>query len=195
MKIGVFGGTFNPPHRGHNLLLKEISKQEHFDKIIIIPSNMPPHKNVEHNDPARRMEMARLAFPEYEVSDIELRRGGKSYTCDTLAELKKQYPDDTLCLICGSDMFKTLPRWRSPERIIRLAQVVTAARDKRDQWRLRLAKLWYSLRYGAVCRIVKLDPIVISSSEIRLSGLEGEDISQWVLPDVYEYIVKNGLYR
>ena len=158
MKIGVFGGTFNPPHRGHNLLLKEISKQEHFDKIIIIPSNMPPHKNVEHNDPARRM-------------------------------------DDTLCLICGSDMFKTLPRWRSPERIFRLAQVVTAARDKRDQWRLRLAKLWYSLRYGAVCRIVKLDPIVISSSEIRLSGLEGEDISQWVLPDVYEYIVKNGLYR
>lgn len=92
-------------------------------------------------------------------------------------------------------MFKTLPRWRSPERIFRLAQVVTAARDKRDQWRLRLAKLWYSLRYGAVCRIVKLDPIVISSSEIRLSGLEGEDISQWVLPDVYEYIVKNGLYR
>ena len=78
MKIGVFGGTFNPPHRGHNLLLKEISKQEHFDKIIIIPSNMPPHKNVERNDPAQRMEMARLAFPEYEVSDIVLRRGGKS---------------------------------------------------------------------------------------------------------------------
>lgn len=195
MKIGVFGGTFNPPHRGHNLLLKEISKQEHFDKIIIIPSNMPPHKNVEHNDPARRMEMARLAFPEYEVSDIELRRGGKSYTCDTLAELKKQYPDDTLCLICGSDMFKTLPRWRSPERIFRLAQVVTAARDKRDQWRLRLAKLWYSRVTAQSARIVKLDPIVISSSEIRLSGLEGEDISQWVLPDVYEYIVKNGLYR
>ena len=195
MKIGVFGGTFNPPHRGHNLLLKEISKQEHFDKIIIIPSNMPPHKNVERNDPAQRMEMARLAFPEYEVSDIELRHGGKSYTCDTLAELKKQYPEGTLCLICGSDMFKTLPKWRSPERIFQLAQVVTAARDKRDQWRLRLAKLWYRLRYGAVCRIVKLDPIVISSSEIRLSGLEGEDISQWVLPDVYEYIVKNGLYR
>ncbi len=79
MKIGVFGGTFNPPHRGHNLLLKEISKQEHFDKIIIIPSNMPPHKNVERNDPAQRMEMARLAFPEYEVSDIEPARRQKLY--------------------------------------------------------------------------------------------------------------------
>lgn len=195
MKIGVFGGTFNPPHRGHNLLIEEISKQEHFDKVIIVPSNMPPHKSVDHNAPQHRMAMARLAFPKYEVSDIELRRGGKSYTCDTLAQLKELYPNDTLCLICGSDMFKTLLKWREPKKIFRLAEIVTAARDNHSQIGLYIAKFWYRIRYRAKCRIVKLDPIVISSSEIRLSGLEGDDISQWVLPAVYDYITQYKLYR
>ncbi len=194
MRIGIFGGTFNPPHKGHSLLLKEISRKIEFDRIIIIPASIPPHKEVADNLPLDRLEMTRLAFPGYEISDMELRRTGPSYTCDTLRELNGQYPADELYFICGSDMFLTLDQWHFPRQIFKYATIVTAARDKRMALRLIWRKLHYFFRYRGRCKIVCLKPLIISSTDIRQNAYGGEDISTWVEPAVYDYIRAKNLY-
>ena len=195
MKIGIFGGTFNPPHNGHILLLKRMRKALHLDKMIVIPSNMPPHKDVTDNNPEHRMNMTKLAFPEYSVSDIEIKRGGKSYTYETLEELKSVYPQDKLYFICGSDMFLTFDEWKCPERIFKAAVVVTSARGYHEYPSLIKKKLFLKKKYGAVTRIVYFKPYVMSSTQIRDMAKNGDDLSKAVPNNVAAYIEENGLYK
>ena len=116
MRTGVFGGTFNPVHNGHIHLARTYFDALRLDRMLVIPTCLPPHKPGEQlADGADRLAMCRLAFdglPGFEASDIELRRGQKSYTVDTLEQLAKEYPDDGFYLIMGSDMFLTLTGWR-----------------------------------------------------------------------------------
>ncbi|MBQ4604816.1 MAG: nicotinate (nicotinamide) nucleotide adenylyltransferase, partial [Clostridia bacterium] len=132
-KIGVFGGTFNPPHLGHVRLANEAADRIGADKVLIIPSCIPPHKmpgKLAGGD--ERMEMCRLAFEgeRFEVSSIELDRGNKSYTVETLRELKKIYPDAELFFIIGSDMLRTFTRWYCWEEIMTLATICAASREE-----------------------------------------------------------------
>lgn len=195
MKIGVFGGTFNPPHNGHIQLLKRIEKRLKLDRVIVIPSNLPPHKEVAENYPVHRINMARLAFPDYEVSDMEITRGGKSYTYMTLEELHEMNPGDKLYFICGSDMFLTFDEWKNPERIFKVATVVTSARDKREYLSLLKKKLFLKKKYKAKTDIVFMKPYVLSSTDIRLAVNDGESITDDVPEGVMAYIKENGLYK
>ena len=116
MKLGFFGGTFNPPHLGHVRAAEAAAKTLGLDVLYVIPAGIPPHKELPANsaDPDQRLEMACLAFgeiPGVQVLDWELRRPGRSYTSDTVERLVKAHPGDELWLLCGTDMFETLPSW------------------------------------------------------------------------------------
>ena len=122
MKIGIYGGTFNPPHLGHVTAARSVFDLLRLDRLLVIPAGLPPHKDLPDHSPtpAQRREMTRLAVEQMgldgkaEVLDMELSRAGKSYTSDTLAELKERYPDDELWLLMGTDMFLTLQAWHAP---------------------------------------------------------------------------------
>ena len=125
MRIGIYGGTFNPIHAAHVHLVREFIKRLSLDRVILIPTGTPPHKATHQlASGADRIEMCRLAAADIAecpvtVSDIEVLRTGKSYTADTMTELKAQYPDDELFLLMGEDMFCTVEKWYHPERIFR----------------------------------------------------------------------------
>ena len=200
MKIGVYGGSFNPPHLGHVRAAQACKQALGLDRVLVIPASIPPHKQLTSSSasPEDRLALTRLAFealPGFEVLDLEIRREGKSYTSDTLVALKQKYPNDQLVLICGSDMFLTLSEWHEPETIFRLAVVATAAREKWKLFRLWLKKIGYRLRFGAHTVVVPLTPMEISSSAVREAVRRGEGISNEVPPAVERYIRENHLYE
>ena len=123
MKIGIYGGTFDPPHLGHMEAARTALEQMNLDRLIIIPDCEPPHKDLaeEAATPQQRLEMAALMAdglgPRAEVSDLEIRREGKSYTADTVEALHETFPEDELWLLMGTDMFLTVQNWYQPERI------------------------------------------------------------------------------
>lgn len=198
MKLGVYGGTFNPVHCGHVRLARRYMEAAALDRLLVVPARIPPHKEAPDLIAGEdRMEMCRLAFAGlsgYEVSDLELKRPDKSYTVDTLEQLRALYPGDGLCLLMGSDMFLTITQWRNWRRIFQLAALCVGARES-DQYgqlereRNRLEKL------GARCEIVRLEPMVISSTEIRERVRGGLPVEGLVPAAVHKYIVDHGLYR
>ena len=132
IRIGIYGGTFSPPHNGHIAAAKAFMEQMWLDFLYVIPTGTPPHKEMSvPTDAAHRLEMCRLAFSGVEgvyVSDMEMRREGRSYTVDTLRELTGE--DRRLFLLCGTDMMLTLDQWREPEEIFKLAYPVYIRREK-----------------------------------------------------------------
>ena len=140
MKIGIFGGTFNPPHLGHLAAARAAIEALGLDKLLIIPAAIPPHKELPGNTPApehrlamsEKMADALLMPGVAEVSSMELDRAGKSYTSDTLAALREQYPEAELWLLMGTDMFLTLHLWHDPGTILKLAGVCAFGRSEQD---------------------------------------------------------------
>lgn len=132
MRLGIFGGTFNPPHLGHLGLVTAIADNMQLDRVLIIPASVPPHKHVSNLACSRdRFEMCRLSFEgdrRFSVSDAELRRVGKSYTYDTLCEIKREYPDAELFLIVGSDMLATFDEWYRYHDILMMCTLCAASR-------------------------------------------------------------------
>lgn len=204
MKIGVFGGTFNPPHLGHLAAAKAAVGALGLDKLLIIPAAIPPHKALPEGTPApeHRLAMAAkladaLLLPEtVEVSSLELDREGRSYTSDTLAALREQYPDAGLWLLMGTDMFLTLHQWREPEKILRLANICAFGRTGRDgeavfaPQKENLEKTFP----GAKIKTIALPGLVdVSSTRLRelLAGGKG---AEYLHPAVYGYILMNRLY-
>ena len=139
MNIGIYGGTFDPPHAGHIAAAQAAMEALHLDKLLLIPDAQPPHKQLPQGSatPQQRYDMTVLATASLgklaEVSDMELRRAGVSYTADTLAALRAQYPEDTLYLLMGSDMFLSLHTWRRPEDIVALAHIAPFSRETEDE--------------------------------------------------------------
>ena len=136
-RIGIYGGSFNPPHRGHMLAARECCARLALDRLILMPDAVPPHKTLPDGSPdaQTRLALTKLAvrgLDGFEVSDMELRREGPSYTVDTLRQLSAQHPDDTLWLMMGTDMFLSFASWRGPEQIARLARIVCFARTAVD---------------------------------------------------------------
>lgn len=196
-KIAIFGGTFNPIHNGHVHLGKEFAKILNADKVLVIPTSVPPHKRARNLASASdRLAMCRLAVEGnslFEVSDLEIRRGGPSYTADTLRGLKILYPDSELFLITGEDMFVTLDKWYEPEIIFSLATVCAAPRSGKGS--SALLKCSERLKSeGARTRIENIEYLPISSTLIRRAVKEGQSISAFVPAAVERYIHVHHLY-
>ena len=200
-RVGIYGGSFSPPHMGHYRALAAFAKAFDLDEIYVIPALLPPHKTISSAaTPEQRLAMCRLAFAELPVtvSDIEIRRGGKSYTVLTLQELAA--PDTRLFMLCGTDMLLTLDTWYMPERIFELADIVYVSREAGEDGKeaaLLMAKKAdeYRTRFGASVHALPLDTLEISSSEIRAMLAEGKDAMGLLHPDVKEYIETCNLYR
>ena len=140
MKIGIYGGTFNPPHLGHLTAAAAVIATLKLDKLLLIPASIPPHKDLPAGSATaeQRLEMTRMAGEQLglgskvETLDMEVRRAGKSFTSDTLAELKAQFPEDELWLLMGTDMFLSFETWHEPEKIASLAGIAAFGRTKAD---------------------------------------------------------------
>lgn len=188
MRLGIFGGTFNPPHNGHVRLARAAMRELRLDKLLIIPSCVPPHKIAAKLASGEdRLEMCRIAFggdPKVEVSSMELDRKGRSYTVDTLRELKAAYPDSELFFIVGSDMLESFDSWYMWKEILSLSVLCAASREEGYTPDLD--------RFGELAdrvRPISLSPLEISSTQIRISHE-----SQLVPEGVAEYIKAHALY-
>lgn len=198
-KIGVFGGTFNPPHAGHLLAAEEVKNALGLDRVLFVPDAQPPHKNMPEGSPSpmQRLELVQKAvedLPWAAVSGMELSRQGKSYTADTLALLKAQYPEAELYLITGTDMFLSLHNWYRPEEICRYGVIVgmgRAADDRREEFQLQKQNL--EAKFGARVELVENRFVEISSTKVRrlliLGGAE-----KYVPENVLALIREKDLY-
>ena len=204
MKIGIYGGTFNPPHLGHVTAARAVFELLKLDRLLVIPAGLPPHKDLPDHSPtpAQRLEMTRLAAEQMgldgkvEVVDIELSRAGKSYTSDTLAQLKERYPDDELWLLMGTDMFLTLQAWHAPEKTLSLAGIAAFGRTEEDTEELFSVQRDYLYKTYPQARIFTLTipgVIDVSSTELRQKLAAGGG-GALLPPAVYGYILRQGLY-
>lgn len=199
MKIGIYGGTFDPPHLGHMEAARTAAAVLELDRLIFIPAKQPPHKQLDVNSAAagQRLAMVKLMadgllMPDtVEVSELELQREGKSYTSDTLQELKKQFPEDELWLLMGTDMFMTLQNWYRADQIMQMAGIAAFARAESDSGTmLEIQGKFLSENYGAKICLVQLPKIrEISSTQVRQ-----QRSGQGLWPPVWGYILRNGLY-
>ena len=199
MRVGIYGGTFSPVHNGHVAAAKAFMEQMWLDILYIIPTGVTPHKTMKGDATTKdRLEMCRLAFAGMEgviVSDLEMRREGKSYTVDTLRQLYD--PDGRLFLLMGTDMLLTLDRWREPEEIFRLCYPVYVRREEdADLDGAIVEKIKsYQEKYGKVVRRIVAPAIELSSTDVRAAVAEGFPIEGAVPSSVAAYIRDRGLYR
>ena len=197
-KIGIYGGSFNPPHLGHIQAAKSFQEELGLDKLLIIPAAEPPHKQLPSGSPdaQTRLEMVRLAaaeLPFAEVDDLELRREGASYTVDTLKELRKRYPDDDLYFCMGTDMFQSFDSWYQPKKIVALSKVAMVHREETDMAQLRELAAAFKKKYGKAPVILHNPLLPMCSTQIRrlliLGGAE-----DFLPPAVLDFIRERGLY-
>lgn len=199
LRVGIYGGAFAPIHIGHVEAAKAFMSQMWLDVLFIIPTGTSPHKEMSRGaSDFDRMEMCRRAFEGVEgviVSDIEIKRQGKSYTVDTLRELSGD--DRRLFMLCGTDMILTLDQWYSPDEIFNLSYPVYIRRETDDDLDDMLVKkiVEYRNKYGKNVVRIQSTAIEISSSMVRERIAEGKDISDLVPARVCEYIKEKGLYR
>ena len=196
MRVGMYGGSFNPPHNGHLYLAKEVSRFLSLDKLVIIPSNISPQKDNNGNiDPLHRINMCKEVFSDdlFEVSDCEIARGGKSYTFDTLNFLKELYPDSELFLLMGSDMLLSFHLWYRFEDILSMCTVCAISREDDENAAVLKEYSERMLSEGNV-RIVDVKPFEVSSSEIREKISTGKSCDGLIDRKTEKYIKENGLY-
>lgn len=191
MNIGIFGGTFNPPHMGHLIVVESIRDQSQFDKILFIPSSQPPNKRDSSVASAMdRLAMTQLAVRDnrdFEVSDIEIQRGGVSYSIDTINALASSNPKASLSLILGVDNLIEFSTWKSPKEILAKADLVVMSRPGFDKQHVKN-------EFARLSRFVHVPPVGISGTEIRRRIKMGRSIRYLVPKTVEDYILSHGLY-
>jgi len=196
-KLGIFGGTFNPIHKGHIEMINGFAGGLSLDKVILIPTFIPPHKSCEGIIPFEcRYEMCRIAAqknPAIELNDIEKKRGGASYTYDTLSFLQKEYPDYKLYLLTGADMFLIFDTWYKYKEILQSVVLCTIARGAQNK-RL-LADFSKNLAPFGQTVICDFNVTDISSTQIRDMVKKGLPIDDFVDKNVESYIKEKNLYR
>ena len=195
-RIGIYGGAFNPPHTGHIRAAEYAVQTLHLDKLLLIPSCSSPHKAlpVGSASPQQRLEMVGLCAGErMEVSDIELSRGGTSYTYQTVEQLKAQYPQDELVLFMGTDMFLSFHTWKEPARILACVSLAVFYRGDKGEKDLIAAKQREYEEQGHTVYLVENPVTEISSTQLRRM-LVFRCAAPFLDEKVLEYIQKNGLY-
>lgn len=197
-RIGIYGGTFDPVHAGHLNLCRAMKEKLSLDEIIMIPTGTPPHKAATATKAEYRLEMCELAVKDYgltaKVSDIEIRREGRSYTYLTVRELLSENNDCELYLTMGADMFMSLETWYNFAELKKLVTFCAVQRDdvstdelEREAERLR--------SIGCRCVIVSLPAVDISSTDVRERVAQGQPIEGFVTKSVAKFIEEKGLYR
>lgn len=191
-RIGVFGGTFDPPHVGHLIVAQDVVERLELDRLLLVPAAEPPHKPerapASGEVRARMLEAALADHPVLHVSRIELERGGVSYTVDTLRSLRERWPEDELFLLIGADQLRSFSTWRHPEDVVRLARLVVMARGG-------LVPPTAGEAAGVDFQTAPVTRIDISSTEIRARLREGRSIRYRVPEAVRRIIEDEKLYR
>ena len=199
MKIGIFGGTFNPPHIGHVKTFEAFFNKFNFDKAYVIPVFTPPHKQIHSTTSTQdRLKMTRLAFEKIsdkvEVSDLEIKRQGKSYTADTIRYFKEQGCDE-IYFLCGTDMILSLSTWYKPDYIFQNAIIVYARREDELEITEQIAN---KIKEYERCFDAKIIPLEIQALEISSTDIRNnvdEIGSKYLSPEVFEYVNRNKLYK
>lgn len=190
--MGIFGGTFDPIHFGHLILAEELKEELSLNKVIFVPSANPPHKENPHLSEAKdRLMMTQIAIqhnPFFVLSDLELKKGGKSYTIETVNQFKDLYPKSELYLLLGSDVLRELHLWREPKRIFEQIKVVIAKRPGFD-------KIDPQNSYVKKSQVIPINGLNISSTQIREKVRAGKSIRYLVPPGVEEFIQAKSLYK
>jgi nicotinate-nucleotide adenylyltransferase len=188
MRIGIFGGVFDPIHVGHLITVEEVREQLKLDKVFFVPTYEPPHKTTSTSYSHRRnmVELAIRNNPYFKLCEIEKEIGGKSWTIETLKALSKQYPKDKFYLIIGADQYQKLNDWKKPESLTHYAQLVVMKRP--------YSKIENQKSKIKIIR-VSASQIDIASKDIRKSIKQGKSIRYKVTEDVYKYIHKNKVYK
>jgi len=200
-RIGMIGGSFDPLHFGHLVIAQDALEHLGLSEVVFIPAANPPHKlHLRQADARHRLEMARLAMKSdrrFSVSDLEIRRGGVSYTVDTVRDLKKVRPDAEWVLIVGSDTLVDLHNWYKIDELLDLCEVATLLRPgEADQEKIaRKVLVAERHRQRLLDNIVATHLVGISSTEIRQRVAEGRSIRYLVPPEVEKYIFEHSLYR
>ena len=198
MRIVMYGGSFNPPHRGHLRAARAAMEQLKPDKFFLVPDRRPPHKELAEGspDPEQRLRLTELMareLPGAEALDIELRREGRSYTVDTLAQLRQKYPAAEIVFLVGTDMFLSLESWREPERILSLASVGVFCRNEGETAAVREHAEHLRRAFGAKVHRIGSEPLAISSSELR-ALLPRRQGREYLPAAVYDEIIRLRLY-
>lgn len=201
MKIGIYGGTFNPIHLGHMEAARFAAEELELDRLYLIPAGIPPHKEMAEGSPApeHRLAMTELAAeavgPAAKASDMELRRKGKSYTLDTAKAIRERHPRARVYLLMGTDMFLTFHQWRDPEKLAKLCTLCAFRRSEKDRAELFAAQRERLEKdFGADVVTMELPHIVeISSTQLRAALADRQGL-EYLDPAVYGYILREGLY-
>jgi nicotinate-nucleotide adenylyltransferase len=195
-RVGILGGTFNPPHVGHLLCAQEALTQLGLDRVVLMPVYEPPHKDIP-NDPGPdvRLKLCVLATeddPRLDVSDIEIAREGTSYTVDTLRELRETAPDDDLTVILGADVAKGLQSWREPEEVLSLARI--AVTERAGEGHSDVIEGLGSLADSGEIDFFEMPRVDVSSSSIRERLSHDEPVRYLLTDPVREEIERRGWY-
>ncbi len=196
MRLGLFGGTFDPIHLGHLILADQCREECRLDRVWMVVAGSPPHKPGGRTAVGHRLEMVRIAIAGNSalvVSDIETRRPGPHYSVDTLEAVRREHPDDDLYFLIGADSLKDLPAWREPSRIAQLATIVVVNRPGIEE--VDESALPDFGQAARALRSVTIPPIGIASSDLRLRLAEGRSIRYMVPRGVEAYIDAQALYR
>jgi nicotinate-nucleotide adenylyltransferase len=190
VKTGIFGGTFDPPHLGHLIAAQDACLQLALDRVLFVPAGQPPHKLDQEITPAAvRFEMLRAAIEadaRFQVSQIELRRAGPSFTVDTLRELRREFPEDELFLLLGADQARELATWREPEQVARLARIILVSRT---------GIVTVPELQVLVAQSIEVTRIDVSATQIR-DRVAGHQPIRYLVPFAVEQIIRDrGLYQ
>jgi len=197
-KIGIFGGTFNPVHKGHEIAALRFYDRFKLDKLLIVPANIPPHKQIAGQVTARqRFEMCELGFNKKNMSvlDLEIKKDSVSYSFDTVAEIKKNYKNGKLYFLVGSDMLLYLENWYKYQELLKLCAFVVAYRNGQDrdgilELRDKLIKM------GAEIELLENEPFEISSTELREHIKNNNiELDKYISRKVLEYIKEKKVYE
>ncbi len=195
--IAIFGGTFNPIHNGHIEIINEVLSIPDVERVLVIPTKIPPHKTVNYiADETDRLAMCKLAvgkLANVEISDIELKRQGKSYTIDTLKTLKELFPQNDLAITIGADMVVTFDEWKDFKTIISSARIITFSRVGTD-FSDYFDGISFLRDHNADIYMVDRKISNISSSQIRDLLSNGNDASALIPDEVIKYIIEKNLY-
>lgn len=198
-KLGILGGSFNPIHCGHMSMARGFIELLGLDMLLLIPVWSPPHKSGREMLAAdERLRLCQIACkddPRMEASNIEIRRGGTSYTVDTLRTLAEQYPGAALSMITGADMFLTLEKWKEFDEIARRAELCACARHPGELAALRTYAKKLENAYGAHCKIGDFPVVEVSSTQLRGLLKKGESVDGLLPGDVYAYIRAQNFYK
>lgn len=198
IKIGILGGTFNPVHSGHLYLAGKAMEKAGLTKVLFVPSNISYMKDqtdlVSAADRIAMVELAITEYPDFILSEVDIERGGNSYSHETIADIREQYPDAELYFIVGADTLFQMETWRNPQDIFDQAVILVAYRSGESAEHLQEKIHELEKDYHARILLIAVDRVDISSSEIREAVRTGQSFDEMVPEAVREYVIRHKLY-